>query len=284
MKTVLSSRTKKVTIDTEGPFIIIGEKINPTGRRNLAMALKDHNFDYVCDLAMRQVAHGADLLDVNVGVPGEDEVKLLQEVVRAVLQAVDVPLCVDSANKDALVAALAVGLGKPLINSVNGDEASLGAILPVVKEHGAAVIGLTMDQNGIPADPKMRLSIARRILERATRIGIPREDVIIDPLVLTVGADSKAGWVSLHTAELVHNDLGVNVDIGASNVSFGLPERDTLNQAFLGLAIAAGATCAITDPMKSSLTVRAIDLLRGGDDFGARYIKHFRTLSAARES
>jgi len=280
MKTTLRSQTNEVVIDTDGPFVIIGEKINPTGRKKLAAQLKERNFEYVRDLALKQVSTGADLLDVNVGVPGEDEEALLPEVCKIVIEATDAPLCIDSANRDALAAALAVVPGKPLVNSVNGEEKSLQAVLPVVKEFGAAVIGLTMDDDGIPNDPEVRLSIAEKIIERAAKLGIPAEDVVIDPLVLTVGADSKAGWVTLQTIELVRREFGANVNLGASNVSFGLPERHTLNQAFLGLAIGAGASCAITDPMKLSLTIRALDLLRGRDDFGGRYIKHFRTLAA----
>ncbi len=284
MKTIITSETKTVTIDTNGPFTIIGEKINPTGRKKLAAQLKERNFDYVRDLVRKQVESGADILDVNVGVPGEDEVVLLPEVCKVVMEATDVPLCIDSANSEALAAALAVVPGKPLVNSVNGEEASLEAVLPVVKEFGAAVIGLTMDNDGIPTDPDVRLSIAEKILKRAAKIGIPAEDVVIDPLVLTVGADSKAGAVTLQTIEMVHKTLGVNVNLGASNVSFGLPERHTINQAFLGLAIAAGATCAITDPMKLSMTIRAVDLLLGRDDYAGRYIKHYRKLAAENES
>ena len=284
MKTIITSETKTVTIDTEGPFTIIGEKINPTGRKKLAAQLKERNFDYVRGLAKKQIEAGADILDVNVGVPGEDEVVLLPEVCKVVMEATDVPLCIDSANSEALAAALAVVPGKPLVNSVNGEEASLEAVLPVVKEFGAAVIGLTMDNDGIPTDPEVRLAIAEKILERAAKIGIPTEDVVIDPLVLTIGADSKAGLVTLQTIERVRDTLGVNVNLGASNVSFGLPERHTINQAFLALAIAAGATCAITDPMKLSLTIRAIDLLRGRDDYAGRYIKHYRKMTAEIES
>ena len=284
MKTIITSETKTVTIDTEGPFTIIGEKINPTGRKKLAAQLKERNFDYVRGLAKKQIEAGADILDVNVGVPGEDEVVLLPEVCKVVMEATDVPLCIDSANSEALAAALAVVPGKPLVNSVNGEEASLEAVLPVVKEYGAAVIGLTMDNDGIPTDPEVRLSIAEKILERAAKIGIPTEDVVIDPLVLTIGADSKAGLVTLQTIERVRDTLGVNVNLGASNVSFGLPERHTINQAFLALAIAAGATCAITDPMKLSLTIRAVDLLRGRDDYAGRYIKHYRKMRAEIES
>jgi 5-methyltetrahydrofolate--homocysteine methyltransferase len=278
MKTFVRSASREVVIDGDGPFVIIGEKINPTGRKKLAAQLEERNFDYVADLAVKQVGAGADLLDVNVGVPGEDEVALLPEVCKLVAEASDAPLCIDTPNNEALAAALAVIPGKPLVNSVNGEEESLRAVLPLVKEHGAAVIGLTMDGNGIANDPEVRLSIADRILERAAKLGIPTEDVIIDPLVLAVGTDSRAGWITLQTIELVRREFGVNISLGASNVSFGLPERHTVNQAFLGLAIGAGASCAITDPIKLSLTVRAIDLLRGRDDFAGRYIKHFRTL------
>ncbi len=284
MKTIIKSETKIVTIDTDGPFTIIGEKINPTGRKKLAAQLKERNFDYIRSLALKQVEAGADILDVNVGVPGEDEVVLLPDVCKVVAEVTDVPLCIDSANTEALAAALAVVPGKPLVNSVNGEETSLEAVLPVVKEFGAAVIALTMDEDGIPSDPEVRLSIAEKILERAAKIGIPAEDVVIDPLVLTIGADSKAGLVTLQTIEMVREALGVNVNLGASNVSFGLPERHTINQAFLGLAIAAGATCAITDPMKLSMTIRAVDLLLGRDDYAGRYIKHYRKLAAEIES
>ena len=284
MKTIIKSETKTITIDTDGPFTIIGEKINPTGRKKLAAQLKERNFDYVRALVLKQVEAGADILDVNVGVPGEDEVVLLPEVCKVVMDVTDIPLCIDSANREALAAALAVVPGKPLVNSVNGEEASLEAVLPVVKEFGAAVIGLTMDDDGIPGDPEARLSIAEKILDRASKLGIPADDVVIDPLVLTVGADSRAGLVTLKTIEMVRDAFGVNVNLGASNVSFGLPERHTINQAFLGLAIAAGATCAITDPMKLSLTIRAVDLLRGQDEYAGRYIKHCRKLGAENES
>ena len=284
MKTIITSETKTVTIDSDGPFTIIGEKINPTGRKKLAAQLKERNFDYVRGLVSKQVEAGADILDVNVGVPGEDEVVLLPEVCKVVIDVTDVPICIDSANSEALAAALGVVPGKPLVNSVNGEEASLEAVLPVVKEFGAAVIALTMDNDGIPADPEARLSIAEKILERAAKAGIPAEDVVIDPLVLTVGADSKAGLVTLLTIARVREALGVNVNLGASNASFGLPDRHTINQAFLSLAIAAGATCAITDPMKLSMTIRAVDLLRGRDEYAGRYIKHYRKLTAENES
>lgn len=276
METVLKSEKKEVKISFDSPFTIIGEKINPTGRKKLAAALKEGNYDYVKKLATRQVETGADILDVNVGVPGIDEVAVLPEVAELVSELVDVPLCLDSANHKAIAAALAAVPGKPLVNSVNGEEKSLEAVLPVVKEFGVSVIGLTMDDDGIPNDAETRVAIAERILERAAKLGISAEDVIIDPLVLTVGADSNAGSVTLKTIQMLREKFGVNINLGASNVSFGLPDRHTVNQAFLSLAMGIGATCAITDPIKLTSTIRATDLLMGRDTFGARYIGYWR--------
>jgi len=278
MITLLKSQTREVSISAEGPIVIIGEKINPTGRKLLAAAYREGNLDYVRELAQKQVAAGADLLDVNVGVPGLDEVELLPKIVAAVASFVDVPLCLDSANVQALAAALPLAPGKPLVNSVNGEEASLTSVLPLIKDRGAAVIGLTMDERGIPDDPETRISIAGKILERAARLGIGPEDIVIDPLVLTVGADTNAGVVTLRTIEGVRREFGVNINLGASNVSFGLPERHTINEAFLALAAGRGANCVITDPMKHTLMIRAIDLLMGRDAYGARYIQYYRTL------
>ena len=276
METVIKSEKKEVKISFDSPFTIIGEKINPTGRKKLAAALKEGNYDYVKNLAARQVETGADILDVNVGVPGIDEVAVLPEVAKLVSELVDVPLCLDSANHKAIAAALAAVPGKPLVNSVNGEEKSLEAVLPVVKEFGVSVIGLTMDDDGIPNDAETRVAIAEKILERAAKLGIPAEDVVIDPLVLTVGADSNAGAVTLKTIQMVREKFGVNINLGASNVSFGLPDRHTVNQAFLSLAMGIGATCAITDPIKLTSTIRATDLLMGRDTFGARYIGYWR--------
>ena len=276
METIIKSEKKEVTISFDSPFTIIGEKINPTGRKKLAAALKEGNYDYVKQLANRQVETGADILDVNVGVPGIDEVAVLPEVAKLVSELVDVPLCLDSANHKAIAAALAAVPGKPLVNSVNGEEESLEAVLPVVKEFGVSVIGLTMDDNGIPNDAETRVAIAGKILERAAKLGIPAEDVVIDPLVLTVGADSNAGSVTLKTIQMLREKFGVNINLGASNVSFGLPDRHTVNQAFLSLAMGIGATCAITDPIKLTSTIRATDLLMGRDTFGARYIGYWR--------
>jgi 5-methyltetrahydrofolate--homocysteine methyltransferase len=276
MKTWVRGKTKEVRIDTEGVFTIIGEKINPTGRKKLAAALLEGTLEYVTELASRQVSAGADLLDVNVGVPGVEEEKLLPQVIKMLAEQFDVPFCLDSANPKALAQALPTAPGKPLVNSVNGKLESLEAILPLVKERGAAVIGLTMDENGIPKDADGRVKIAGKILEKAAKYGILAEDVIIDPLVLTVGAESQAGAVTLQTITRVRSEFGVNINVGASNVSFGLPERDTVNAAFLALAIGAGASCAISDPVKFTRVMRAVDLLTGKDAYAARYVKYCR--------
>jgi 5-methyltetrahydrofolate--homocysteine methyltransferase len=276
MRTILRGTGKEAVIDSEKPFVIIGERINPTGYKKLAAALTEGDFDYVREIARTQVADGADVLDVNVGVPGLDDVALLPQVVQLVAAETDVPICIDTPNPRALEAALKVAPGKPLVNSVNGEEASLSSVLPLVKDRGAAVIGLVMDEAGIPATAEARLAIAERILNRAAQLGIPAEDVVIDPLVMTVGADSKAGTVTLKTIQLVVEQFGVNINLGASNVSFGLPDRHTINQAFLALAIGAGATCAITHPGKLAPIIRATDLLLGRDEYGARYIGYWR--------
>lgn len=276
MHTILRSKTKEVIITTDGPITIIGENINPTRRKKLTAALLSGQFDYIFELAEAQIETGADVLDINVGAPGVDEVTLLAQVALAITERFDVPICLDSSNRAALAAALKVVPGKPLVNSVNGEEANLSALLPVIKEYGAAVIGLTMDENGIPSDPEVRAEIAGKILERAVRLGIPAEDVVIDPLVLTVGADQKAGRVTLTTIEMVRREFGVNINLGASNVSFGLPDRHTVNQAFLALGASAGASCVITNPEKLTPIIRAADLLLGRDTFATRFIKDFR--------
>ena len=278
MQTRLLGGTKEVAITTNGPVTIIGESINPTRRKKLTSALLTQEFEYIFDLAKSQIEAGADVLDVNVGAPGVDEVVLLSKVALAIAERFDVPICLDSSNRAALVAALSVMPGKPLVNSVNGEEASLDSVLPIVKEFGAAVIGLTMDDRGIPNDPEERLSIAGRILERAAKLGIPAEDVVIDPLVLTVGADQKAGLVTLTTIEMVRREFGVNINLGASNVSFGLPDRHTVNQTFLALGAGAGASCIITNPEKLTATIRASDLLLGRDNHAGRYIANYRAM------
>ncbi len=283
MHTVLKSADKEVTIGIDKPFVIIGEKINPTGNKKLGAALQEGNLDVVKQLAERQVAWGVDILDVNVGVPGLDEVSLIAKVVEAVSQVVNVPLCIDSGKAEILTAGLKAAPGKPLVNSVNAEEKQLASILPVVKERGAAVIGLTIDDNGIPKTPEERVAAADKIIERAAKLGIPIEDIIIDPLVMTVGSDSMAALVTLQTIELLRKEFGVNINLGASNVSFGLPDRLTVNHTFLAMAIQAGATCSITDAIKLGSTIRASDLLLGRDAYAARYIKYFRNTEALRE-
>jgi 5-methyltetrahydrofolate--homocysteine methyltransferase len=281
MQTILKSAKKQVTVSTESPLVIIGEKINPTGRKKMAAALQEGDYDYIRDLARTQTAAGADVLDINVGVPGLDDVAMMAEVIKVVTELVDVPLCLDSPNPAALASGLAVAPGKPLVNSVSGEESKLSTVLPLVKDRGAAVIGLIMDDNGIPPTAEARLAVAEKILERAVGLGIPAEDVIIDPLVMSVGADSQAGMVTIQTIRLVREKLGANINLGASNVSFGLPDRPLVNQAFLALAMCAGATCAITDASKMLGIIRAADLLLGRDEYAMRYIKYFRAAQAA---
>ncbi len=283
MHTVLKSATKQVTIGIDKPFVMIGEKINPTGNKKLGAAMQAGDLEAVRRLAERQVAWGADVLDVNVGVPGIDEVSMIEKVVAMVAATVDVPLCIDSGKADILAAGLKAAPGKPLVNSVNAEEKQLASVLPIVKDRGAAVIGLTIDENGIPKTPEERCAAADKIIQRAAQVGIPIEDIVIDPLVMTVGSDSKAAMVTLQTIALIRKEFGVNINLGASNVSFGLPDRLTVNQAFLALGIEAGATCSITDPIKLGSTVRATDLLLGRDDFSMRYIKYFRAAEALRE-
>jgi 5-methyltetrahydrofolate--homocysteine methyltransferase len=280
MQTIISSETKEVVIDISNPLVIIGEKINPTGRKKMAAALQSQDYNYIHDLAKNQVLMGADILDVNVGVPGLDDVFLMKEVVKLISSWVDVPLCLDSPNPMALAAGLAAAPGKPLVNSISGEESRLKHILPIVKDRGAAVIGLTMDDNGIPSTPEGRFQIAEKMLEDCVKIGIPPENLIIDPLVMAVGSDSNAGIITLKTIGLIKNQLGLNINLGASNVSFGLPDRHTVNQAFLVLAMGAGATCAITDPVKLTGIARAADLVLGRDEYSMRYIKYFRLLQS----
>lgn len=276
METRVSSAVKEVIIGDARPTVLIGERINPTGKKKLAAALLAGDLEIVCQEALAQVQAGADILDVNVGVAGVDELLLLPQAVQAVMEIVDVPLCLDSSDPKALEVALKIYQGKPFINSVNGEERSLEAVLPLVKEYGAAVIGLTMDGEGIPNDAARRVGIARKIVERAEALGIPREDVIIDCLALTMGADSEAGLITIESIRKVKAELGVNLTLGCSNVSFGLPDRELLNCAFLAIAIAAGVTCPIVDVARVRPTVLAADLALGRDKYAMRYIKAYR--------
>lgn len=283
MHTSLKSNSKDVTIGADKPFVIIGEKINPTGIKKLGQALVDQNFEYVKYLAQRQVAWGADVLDVNVGHPQIDEAAIMPKVVEAILSVVDVPLCIDSNEPKILEAGLKVTTGKPLVNSVNGEDRQLATVLPIVKDRGAAVIGMAIGNDGIPPTAEGRLAAAGKIIEHAAKIGIPVEDIIIDPLVMTVGHNGNAGLVTLKAIELITKEYGVNISLGASNVSFGLPDRHAVNSAFLALAIQTGVTTSITDPIKLGNSIKAIDLLLGKDSNSMRYLKYFRATEKLRE-
>jgi 5-methyltetrahydrofolate--homocysteine methyltransferase len=276
--TTITSDTQTVEITRSRPTVIIGERINPTGRKKVLAALKEGDFDIVRSDAKSQVESGALILDVNAGVPGADEPVLLVKVLQEVMGVTDVPLCIDTADPEALEAALKIYQGKPLINSVNGEEKSLSSVLPLVKEHGAAVIGLCMDEDGIPPEAEARLAVAGKIIERADKLGIPIEDVVIDPLALTMGADSTAGRIALDTVAMVRDKFGVNITMGASNISFGLPDRHAINSTFIAMAIHAGMTCPITNPLVADvrLAVLAADLAMGRDDYGMNWIKAYR--------
>jgi len=277
MKTILRGKTKEVVIDTGGPVIIIGESINPTRRKKLVTTLQENNFDYVLELAESQIRAGADVLDVNVGFPGVDDVKLLPQAVIAIQNKFDIPLCLDSPNPQAIEAALKVSAGKCLINSVNGKEASMQTLLPFAREYSAAIIALCMDDDGITNNPEKRVAIAEKIIERAAKLGIRAENVIVDPLAMAVSAEPNACVVTLETIKLVHRKLGHNITMGASNISFGLPDRESLNSAFMALSIYCGLTCPIANPEKITTAVRATDLVLNKDDFAVRFVEYFQS-------
>ncbi|MHB1134395.1 MAG: dihydropteroate synthase [Chloroflexota bacterium] len=276
--TILSRGSQTVEIGRGLPTVIIGERINPTGKKKLAAALQAGDWDYVRREAVRQVQAGAHVVDVNCGVPGIDEPRVLREAVQAVMAAVDVPLSLDSSDPAALEAALSVYEGQALVNSVTGEERILEAVLPLVKAHGAAVIGLCMNDEGIPTDAEGRLAIARKIVAAAEAHGIPRENLVIDCLAMTVGADHTAAATTLAAIRRVSEELGVATCLGASNVSFGLPDRVGINAIFLGMAIGAGLTSAIVDPTVPEITkaIATGDLLAGRDEYATRYIAHYR--------
>jgi 5-methyltetrahydrofolate--homocysteine methyltransferase len=281
MKTIVKGRGKQVVIGPDLPTVILGERINPTGKKKLAAALVAGDLEIVRQEALAQVEAGAHILDVNVGAASVDEVALLPQAVKLVLETVDVPVAIDSPNGEALAAALTTHRetnpdGKPLINSVNGEEASLKRVLPLVAEYKTAVIGLCMDDDGIPETPEKRLAVAKKIIDRAAEHGIPQEDILIDCLALTVGADSQAAWITLEAMRLAREELGVNMALGASNVSFGLPDRETINGVFLAMAIARGLNCPIVDAAKVQKYILAADLALGRDEYAMRYLKAYR--------
>jgi len=276
METKVSSLKKEVIIGDNQPTVLIGERINPAGKKKLAEALKAGELEIVRKEALAQVQAGAVILDINVGTFGVDEVALLPRAVQAVMDTVDVPLCIDSNNPAALGAAIQIYKGKPLINSVTGEEHSLTKVLPLVKEYKAAVIGLVQDDEGIPKDAKQRVRIAHKIVERAEAIGITRENIVIDCVAFAVGADTSSGLAVMEAIRTIKTELGVNMTLGASNISFGLPDRELLNNAFVAMAIAAGLTCLITDTAKVRPTVMASDLILGRDKHARRYIEAYR--------
>lgn len=282
-ETVLESRGHRVAIGDEHPFVVIGERINPTGRSRLSEELKVGDLTTVRADALAQVEAGARVLDVNAGIPGFDEAELLTSVVRAVMEVVEVPLCIDSSTPAALEAAIPAYDGKALVNSVTAEDASLERLLPLVKKHGAAVIGMANDESGVSMDPLERLAAARKIVEAAADHGIPREDVLIDPLAMPIGAEPRAARTMFETIRLVREELGVNVSCGASNVSFGLPDRQRVDAAFLTMAIHAGMNAAITNPLHEPLrkAVLAADVLLGRDQYAGAWIADHRARQAS---
>jgi len=281
--TTLEGRGSAVSIGDGHPFAIVGERINPTGRPSLTAELVAGDVSTVQADAIAQVRAGARVLDVNAGIPGFEEAELLSRVVRAVLEVVDVPLCIDSSTPEALEAAIPIARGKVLVNSVTAERESLDRLLPLVKRHGAAVIGMANDEDGISMDPVVRLAAARRVVEGALDHGIGREDVVIDPLAMPIGAAPDAATTMLETIRLIRDELGVNVCCGASNISFGMPDRRGIDAAFLAMMIAAGMNAAITNPLhrETRKAVRAADLLLGRDAFGAAWIADYRAEQTA---
>ena len=276
MQTRVSSKTREVVISDAGPTVIIGERINPTGKKKLQEELLAGRLDLVRSEAIQQVQDGADILDVNVGATGVDEVAFLPEAVKAVMEVVDVPLCIDSGNPRALEAALRVYTGRALVNSVTAEQSSLNDVLALVREHDAAVIGLTMDEKGIPPNAARRIELAHLIVEKAEQTGIKREDVVIDCLNMPAAANPSAPGVLIETLQAVRSQLGTNMTLGASNVSFGLPERSLLNGVFLSIIIHLGVNCPVVDVAKVRQYILAADALLGRDQYMRRFIQDYR--------
>ena len=277
-ETIVSSSTQELRIGVDHPFVVIGERINPTGRKLLAEEMKAGNLDRVVKDAIAQVEAGAQMLDVNAGVPLADEPGILAESIQLVQSVTDVPLCIDSSIIEALEAGLSVYQGKALLNSVTGEEERLEIILPMVKKHGAAVIGISNDDSGISEDINVRYEVAKKIVERAIDHGIPKEDVVIDPLVMPIGAINQAGKQVLELVKRLREELKVNTTCGASNLSFGLPNRHGLNATFLPMAISSGMPCAITNPMDKEImqAVRGANVIIGQDPECNAWIKQYR--------
>ena len=276
METKVSSASKEVIISIDRPTVLIGERINPTGRKKLTESLKAGDLDIVKKDAVAQAEAGADIIDVNVNAPGVDDIVLLPKAIEAVMKAVDAPVCIDSPNPDALEAALKVYQGKPLVNSVSGETHLLKRVLPIIKEYGAAVIGLLQDDDGIPKNADKRVAIAHKIIEAVEKAGLAREDVVIDVLTFAIGAEAASGKDVLEAIRRIREELGVNMTMGASNISFGMPDRAIINNAWVSSVIAAGATALIVDAAKVRPSVLATDLVLGRDRFARRFIDDHR--------
>jgi 5-methyltetrahydrofolate--homocysteine methyltransferase len=276
--TILSSATREVVIGFDRPFVIIGERINPTGRKLLAEEMKAGDFSRVERDVLAQVEAGAHMLDINAGIPLADEPAILAHTIRLVQSLTDLPLSIDSSIVEALEAGLAAYVGKPLVNSVTGEEERLERVLPLIKKYGAAVVAISNDDTGISEDPDVRFAVAKRIVERAADHGIPASDIVVDPLVMPIGAMRTAGRQVFALVGRLRSELKVNTTCGASNVSFGLPNREAINAAFLPMAMAAGMTSAITNPMQPDLkrAVMAADVLMGNDPDCGRWILAMR--------
>jgi 5-methyltetrahydrofolate--homocysteine methyltransferase len=278
--TKVSSASKEVIISYDRPTVIIGERINPTGKKKLAEALKSGDLAIIKKEALEQVAAGAAILDCNVNAPGVNDVKVLPEAVKIIMDTVDAPICIDSPNIEALEAGLKAYKGKALVNSVSGEKHRLERVLPLVKEYGAAVVGLTQDDDGIPKSAERRIAVAHKIVEAAGKIGIPPEDIIIDVMTYSIGAEPKSGRDVLTALRQIRAELGVNMTMGLSNISFGMPDRATLNAAWVAMVIDAGGTALIADAAKILPAVLSADLVLGRDRFGRRYLEGFRKREA----
>jgi len=285
LETVISSKTKTVIIGPDQPFTIIGERINPTGRKLLATEMAAGNYERVVKDALAQVEAGAHMLDVNAGIPLADEPAILAEAIRIVQSVTDVPLSIDSSIVAALESGLEAYEGKPLLNSVTGEEERLEVVLPLVKKYGCAVIGISNDETGISEDPNVRFEVAKKIVERAMDHGIPKENVLIDPLVMPIGAMRTAGRQAFAILRRIREELGVNTSCGASNVSFGLPNRGPLNGTFLAMVIANGLTSAITNPIEPEIkhAIMAADVMTGNDENCAAWIQANRPETSSKD-
>ncbi|MFZ8924930.1 MAG: methyltetrahydrofolate cobalamin methyltransferase [Candidatus Puniceispirillaceae bacterium] len=277
-KTLISSHKQEITIGFDSPFCVIGERINPTGRKLLAAEMAAGDYSRVLSDAVAQVEAGATMLDVNAGIPMADEPAILAKAIQLVQDTVDVPLAIDSSIVAALEAGLAVYKGKPLVNSVTGEEERLEVVLPLVKKYGAAVVAISNDETGISEDPDVRYEVAKKIVERAADYGIPREDVVVDPLIMPVGAINLAGRSALDLIIRLRNELKVNTTCGASNISFGLPNRHCMNAAFLSMAAGAGMTSAIMNPLHAEemTSIMGANVMNGNDPECRRWIQKFR--------